>query len=144
MSDILPKPFTKEGLLHLLEKHLNHLKKHPNPTLTHIKEEDSLLHSPQKPHTPSSATWPSTNSPQTSTAPGDPSEHHYAGAAAMFAAAGGINPNGVTYAPVVGQRRPLDLGEADLGPQSKKQQTHIFGVPPGMPGQQGMQGMRPR
>lgn len=29
MNDVLPKPFTKEGLLQLLEKHLAHLKKIP-------------------------------------------------------------------------------------------------------------------
>ena len=28
MNDVLPKPFTKEGLLGMLEKHLSHLKKH--------------------------------------------------------------------------------------------------------------------
>lgn len=27
MNDVLPKPFTKEGLLNMLEKHLAHLKK---------------------------------------------------------------------------------------------------------------------
>lgn len=30
MNDVLPKPFTKEGLLAMLEKHLGHLKKPPN------------------------------------------------------------------------------------------------------------------
>lgn len=30
MNDVLPKPFTKEGLLHMLEKHLGHLKKMPD------------------------------------------------------------------------------------------------------------------
>ncbi|KAF2772533.1 heat shock transcription factor 2 [Teratosphaeria nubilosa] len=29
MNDVLPKPFTKEGLLSMLEKHLSHLKKQP-------------------------------------------------------------------------------------------------------------------
>ena len=29
MDDVLPKPFTKEGLLNMLEKHLGHLKKLP-------------------------------------------------------------------------------------------------------------------
>ncbi|KAH0548542.1 hypothetical protein GP486_007914 [Trichoglossum hirsutum] len=29
MNDVLPKPFTKEGLLNLLEKHLSHLKEKP-------------------------------------------------------------------------------------------------------------------
>ena len=32
MNDVLPKPFTKEGCLSMLEKHLQHLKKKP----THI------------------------------------------------------------------------------------------------------------
>ena len=30
MNDVLPKPFTKEGLLNMLEKHLAHLKKMPD------------------------------------------------------------------------------------------------------------------
>ena len=30
MNDVLPKPFTKEGLLHMLEKHLGHLKRMPD------------------------------------------------------------------------------------------------------------------
>lgn len=30
MNDVLPKPFTKEGLLNMLEKHLGHLKKMPD------------------------------------------------------------------------------------------------------------------
>ena len=29
MNDVLPKPFTKDGLLNMLEKHLAHLKKQP-------------------------------------------------------------------------------------------------------------------
>ncbi len=29
MNDVLPKPFTKEGLLTMLEKHLGHLKTNP-------------------------------------------------------------------------------------------------------------------
>ena len=31
MNDVLPKPFTKEGLLSMLEKHLSHLKKSMHP-----------------------------------------------------------------------------------------------------------------
>lgn len=34
MNDVLPKPFTKEGLLNMLEKHLGHLKKLPD-TIEH-------------------------------------------------------------------------------------------------------------
>jgi len=147
MSDILPKPFTKEGLLQLLEKHLNHLKKTPNPpTLDDIKHEDhhthhtNLLNSPQKPHTPAS-TWTSTNSPQTSNTshqhqPGlspaahtDASDHStyhmYAGAPVA------LNPNGLTYiappAPqpqLAGQRRPLDLSDAEMANAKRQQQMY--------------------
>jgi osomolarity two-component system response regulator SKN7 len=58
MNDVLPKPFTKEGLLHMLEKHLVHLKKNaphadtmvaPQPlavTRQVLKEEESPSKSP--------------------------------------------------------------------------------------------------
>lgn len=59
MNDVLPKPFTKEGLLHMLEKHLVHLKKplaqvdgmaapQPVPIARQLvlKEEDSPAKSP--------------------------------------------------------------------------------------------------
>ena len=61
MNDVLPKPFTKEGLLNMLEKHLGHLKKLPDgidllpntaSTMTHsstaqsIKDESSPGQSP--------------------------------------------------------------------------------------------------
>jgi len=52
MNDVLPKPFTKEGLLQMLEKHLGHLKKTPNaldhmgapppPTLAQMAAKNSL------------------------------------------------------------------------------------------------------
>nr|POF14923.1 transcription factor skn7 [Quercus suber] len=60
MNDVLPKPFTKEGLLNMLEKHLSHLKKHPHPLDTEsmgappmvsgvrrtLKEDESPITSP--------------------------------------------------------------------------------------------------
>lgn len=61
MNDVLPKPFTKEGLLQMLEKHLGHLKKQPHamdhmgappPPLVQVaaknsmKSEDSPVTSP--------------------------------------------------------------------------------------------------
>lgn len=58
MNDVLPKPFTKEGLLHMLEKHLAHLKKPihqidgmvpPQPlasTRQSLKDEESPSKSP--------------------------------------------------------------------------------------------------
>ena len=67
MNDVLPKPFTKEGLLQMLEKHLAHLKKPmahmdgivaPQPLATArqvLKEEESPAKSP------ATATWNSPN-----------------------------------------------------------------------------------
>lgn len=60
MNDVLPKPFTKEGLLAMLEKHLSHLKKQPpgydhmpappppalNSAKRSLKSEDSPVTSP--------------------------------------------------------------------------------------------------
>lgn len=55
MNDVLPKPFTKEGLLSMLEKHLGHMKKFPPgievmpPPLSakrSMKSEDSPTTSP--------------------------------------------------------------------------------------------------
>lgn len=56
MNDVLPKPFTKEGLLAMLEKHLQHLKKQPvgldhmppplNSAKRSLKSEDSPATSP--------------------------------------------------------------------------------------------------
>lgn len=68
MNDVLPKPFTKEGLLHMLEKHLAHLKKPAGmdgmvppqmQTLSNrqsIKDEDSPAKSPA-----TTGTWNSPN-----------------------------------------------------------------------------------
>ena len=59
MNDVLPKPFTKEGLLTMLEKHLGHLKAsnkegdeanqeqlHQGPTRSPNKEDSSAMKSP--------------------------------------------------------------------------------------------------
>lgn len=82
MNDVLPKPFTKEGLLSMLEKHLTHLKKQPpgldimppplNSTKRSMKSEDSPATSPA-----TGSTWNSPNqipggSPAVSNLPDDP------------------------------------------------------------------------
>jgi osomolarity two-component system response regulator SKN7 len=81
MNDVLPKPFTKEGLLQMLEKHLAHLKKPiahvdgmvaPQPlaaTRQVLKEEESPAKSPA-----TASNWNSPNqitgvSPVTSNVP---------------------------------------------------------------------------
>jgi osomolarity two-component system response regulator SKN7 len=102
MNDVLPKPFTKEGLLHMLEKHLVHLKKPlaqidgmaaPQPVQVPrqlvLKEEDSPAKSPA-----TASNWNSPNqmpgvSPVGSTVP-----EEYAHAQAMQGQhpAYGVNP----------------------------------------------------
>lgn len=85
MNDVLPKPFTKEGMLRTLEKHLAHFKKdyvppqqaqnsdqfgNPNlninishiPTTHGLKEESS----PAKSGSPSTSSWNSPNTMGTS------------------------------------------------------------------------------
>ena len=43
MNDVLPKPFTKEGLLNMLEKHLGHLKKIPDG-MEHVPQHSGISH----------------------------------------------------------------------------------------------------
>lgn len=43
MNDVLPKPFTKEGLLQMLEKHLGHLKKIPDGMETMVPHAPSSM-----------------------------------------------------------------------------------------------------
>jgi osomolarity two-component system, response regulator SKN7 len=83
MNDVLPKPFTKEGMLRALEKHLAHFKRdyipqqqvqqqdqfgNPNPNMninmSHIPATHSLKEepSPAKSGSPSTSSW---NSPTT-------------------------------------------------------------------------------
>ncbi|PFH46453.1 hypothetical protein AMATHDRAFT_154935 [Amanita thiersii Skay4041] len=61
MNDILPKPFTKQGLLDVLEKHLMHLKA--------IQQMSRIPRSLELPSTSSSANRPSSSSPSTSSQP---------------------------------------------------------------------------
>jgi hypothetical protein len=56
---VLPKPFTKEGLLSMLEKHLGHLKKHP---------QQPLDLNPVQPSAPAKRSYRSDDSPATSPA----------------------------------------------------------------------------
>lgn len=44
MNDVLPKPFTKEGLLNMLEKHLGHLKQMPDGMEPMVPHPGSSLH----------------------------------------------------------------------------------------------------
>ncbi|KAF1945681.1 response regulator [Clathrospora elynae] len=104
MNDVLPKPFTKEGLLQMLEKHLVHLKK-PSPQADGmaapqpvqmarqlvLKEEDSPARSPG-----TVSNWHSPNqmpgvSPVGSTVP-DEFAHAMQGQPVQHPGAYGVNP----------------------------------------------------
>ena len=86
MNDVLPKPFTKEGLLHMLLKHLGHLKKVPDgieampphsaPPMAHTSTAHSLKTESSPGHSPSTiSNWQSPGgypgiSPVSTTTPG--------------------------------------------------------------------------
>ena len=69
MNDVLPKPFTKEGLLSMLEKHLGHLKHlsdggmepmGPQPGIAHASVASSLKDETSPAASPSAiSSWPS-------------------------------------------------------------------------------------
>lgn len=99
MNDVLPKPFTKEGLLNMLEKHLSHLKKGAQPidpmgappapisrASRSLKTEDSPATSP--------ATTNNWNSPN-NMAGVSPASNHPDEAAGMY----GMSSGATTYAP---------------------------------------------
>ncbi|EON67946.1 hypothetical protein W97_07443 [Coniosporium apollinis CBS 100218] len=103
MNDVLPKPFTKEGLLSMLEKHLAHLKRPihtleamvapPMPALAHtsarqsLKDEDSPGKSPA---TASNWNSPAQMSGVSPVAPSVPDEY--------MSTVGAVQGNAVAYA----------------------------------------------
>jgi osomolarity two-component system, response regulator SKN7 len=142
MNDILPKPFTRESLLHLLEKYLDHLKKshqldtHPLSATAgpggapRIKPDDVSSHgSPQKTPigtTTTTATWQSPQSVQLSP------EGEFVGMTtqnSIFAVPGiPTTPTGLTgFSPqsassqIAGQRRGIaDISGGDAHQQAAK------------------------
>ena len=161
MNDVLPKPFTKEGLMTMLDKHLSHLKKQsagmepmaapPAPlsaaTKRSIKTDDSPAASPltasnwNSPHTFSAGVSPA------STHPDDPYPYPHG----PYAVQSGLPPGPPLYSPVPGappnlpphlqqpplQRRPIsDIsgGPPEMG-DAKRQQMY----PPAPPMHQTIQ-----
>jgi osomolarity two-component system response regulator SKN7 len=169
MNDVLPKPFTKEGLLHMLEKHLVHLKKPiaqadgtmvaPQPVQIArqlvLKEEDSPAKSPQ-----TVSQWNSPNqmpgvSPVGTTVPDDFAQA-MRGQPVQHPTPYGVNPMhgnmGYSTSPHM-QMQPQQ--QAQLPPGHRRQVSEISGgddlnnpakrqqmYPPQM--QQQMGGMQPR
>lgn len=141
MNDVLPKPFTKEGLLAMLEKHLQHLKKGSmdamppplNSAKRSLKTEDSPATSPA-----TGSNWNSPNqltggSPAGSNlgedyvvpaAYGQPVLH--APTTQMYAPA---QTSGLLQQPASAVRRPIDsiTGGPDLGGDPKRQQMYSTG-----------------
>jgi osomolarity two-component system, response regulator SKN7 len=104
MNDVLPKPFTKEGLLAMLEKHLAHLKK-PHPGMpvdqmgsgvqpmaagaARVKDEDSPAKSPT-----TGSNWNSPNQMPGVSPVGSNMTDEYMNAVQGHHGAYGVNPMG--------------------------------------------------
>lgn len=135
MNDILPKPFTKEGLLQILEKHLFHLKKasladpitqaspagpvsaltHPNARAVMVKDEDSPLKSPA-----TMSNWHSPNNITGMSPAGSTHTEEYAvsmGHPIHPASVYGLSPHGVAHA--VGPVSPNAMHYPTHGPQRR-------------------------
>ena len=73
MNDVLPKPFTKEGLLLMLEKHLAHLKK-PNSMPGAMAPHPDMSHMPAPPVQPLSLNPHSSANPSIKDSDNSPSK----------------------------------------------------------------------
>jgi osomolarity two-component system response regulator SKN7 len=168
MNDVLPKPFTKEGLLHMLEKHLAHLKQpthgaemvpppsaglHPGSGRAPMKDEESPAKSPA-----TGSTWNSPSqvpgvSPVGSNATdvdyGQMAQQSHAPMYAIQNSMQQVNPmTGGPYGPPQGmvprqtsaqhRRQISDISGGPDDAQSAAKRQQMY--PPNM--QQGMPGMR--
>lgn len=128
MNDVLPKPFTKEGLVNMLDKHLSHLKKQPaglDPMAAppaplasakrSLKSEDSPATSPATASNWNSPGGMAVASPASNHAAEDP--HFYAVHNQAQGAQYGVPP-----APMYGQPAPPQMR------QPPPQQPHRRGV----------------
>lgn len=155
MNDVLPKPFTKEGLLSMLEKHLSHLKKQPPgmeamgapppPPGMHsakrsMKSEDSPVTSPATVSNWNSPGGLTGVSPSNSTHPDDPymqAVHNNAGPPPYPVQAGmapqpmyHTSPGGPMAAPPRQQPGPPTLGPP--APPHRRDISQISGGVPEM------------
>jgi osomolarity two-component system response regulator SKN7 len=153
MNDILPKPFTKEGLLQILEKHLFHLKKpslvdpltrpSPAPAVSaitlpggrgaHVKDEDSPQKSPATMsnwHSPNNITGMSpagsAHTDDYASSMGVPGHHPVAVYGLSPHAVTQLGPNGIPYTPTGPPRRHIGeiSGGEDVAMSAKRQQMY--------------------
>lgn len=155
MNDVLPKPFTKEGLLTVLEKHLIHLKSshpesmgHPGQPLSMASTRQSLKEDDSPGKSPATASnW---NSPGqlTGVSPvASDAADNYMGQS------GGYHPHNMYGNPmpaqrpqqqnsIAGHRRQISDMSGPGGPEMSDQKRQMFGNP--MQHQQMNQMQRPR
>lgn len=144
MNDVLPKPFTKEGLLHMLEKHLAHLKKPLHQmdgmvppqllasTRQSLKEEESPAKSPA-----TTSNWNSPNQIPGVSPVGSNVTDEYMNAVQGHPTAYGVNPlvgniayNTPPQMPISGRqqnhRRQISdiAGGEDMNNPAKRQQMY--------------------
>ena len=136
MNDVLPKPFTKEGLLNMLEKHLSHLKKN------HVSNHVENMGAPPHPLNSAKRSLKSEESPATSPAtingwnsPGNltgvsPASTH--GDDPYLAPIHG-NSVGPSPYPVITQQQP----GMPPSPMYSNPQSGMMAAPPRLPGQAG-------
>ena len=149
MNDVLPKPFTKEGLLSMLEKHLSHLKKQPPgfsamaappppdalvSAKRSMKSEDSPVTSPATVSNWNSPGGLTGASPVASNHPDDPYMHamHNAAGPSPYAVQAPMG-SAPTFTPVqppqmgAPPRHPLPPGPVGPTPQMRRAISDISG-----------------
>ena len=139
MNDVLPKPFTKEGLLHMLEKHLVHLKKPlaqiegmvaPQPVQVPrqlvLKEEDSPAKSPA-----TTSNWNSPNQIPGVSPVGSSVTDEYAQAMhnqqVQHPSPYGVNPMQANIGYSTSPQMPMQARQQPLPPSHRRQISEISG-----------------
>lgn len=106
MNDVLPKPFTKEGLLTMLEKHLGHLKSQKDgdniqpSSATHAQPRAGLKEETSSTKSPGGSTWQSPNQMPGVSPTGHALNDEYMNALrgnAAYGLNGGMPPEGMGY-----------------------------------------------
>jgi len=158
MNDVLPKPFTKEGLVSMLEKHLGHLKKSNQgmehmapPSVIPASAKQSIKSDDSPATSPATVTWNSPAHVPGIPPPGGPED--FAGGitqipAGAYQMQGGPSPQAMTFAgspqgpmrqnfpgaPQAHRRHLSEIsgGAGDMGPDLKRQQMYAHAGPPQM------------
>ncbi|KAK5135746.1 hypothetical protein LTR08_004732 [Meristemomyces frigidus] len=123
MNDVLPKPFTKEGLLNMLEKHLSHLKKH-GPGIDNMGAPP-----PPGPLSSAKRSMKSEDSPATSPAV---SNWNSPGGLAIVSPSGSTHPDD-PYMQAVHNHAGPGPGQGSYPAQAPMAPAQMYNTPPGGP-----------